>query len=295
MTFDGGDGMWKAIGQVGQDDADALVKAAFDAGINFFDTADVYSEGASETMLGKSLRNLGIPRNEAVIATKAFGRVHPGPNGRGASRSHLIDACKASLGRMGLDHIDLYQLHGFDEETPLEEQMEALDTLVRHGHVRYVGVSNWSAWHLAKAQGIAERKGLAPIRSIQSYYTLAGRELEREIIPAIRSEGVGLMVWSPLAGGYLSGKYTDGDGEGGAACGVRLSSAGPGPGGRRHRRDARHGGDAGRLGRADRAGVAAVAGCRHKRDRGGQAAGPADGQHRRDRGRLERGGSLGAR
>ena len=215
MTFDGGDGMWKAIGQVGQDDADALVKAAFDAGINFFDTADVYSEGASETMLGQSLRNLGIPRNEAVIATKAFGRVHPGPNGRGASRSHLIDACKASLGRMGLDHIDLYQLHGFDEETPLEEQMEALDTLVRHGHVRYVGVSNWSAWHLAKAQGIAERKGLAPIRSIQSYYTLAGRELEREIIPAIRSEGVGLMVWSPLAGGYLSGKYTDGDGEGG--------------------------------------------------------------------------------
>ena len=215
MTFHGGEGMWKAIGQVGQEGADALVKTAFDAGINFIDTADVYSEGASETMLGQSLKNLGLPRNEVVIATKAFGRTHPGPNGRGASRYHLMDACKASLRRLGLDHIDLYQLHGFDTGTPFEEQLEALHTLVQHGHVRYVGVSNWAAWQLSKALGIADRKGLTPISSIQSYYTLAGRDLEREIVPALRAEGVGLMVWSPLAGGYLSGKYTgtaDGDG-----------------------------------------------------------------------------------
>ncbi len=208
MTFDGGNGMWKAIGQLGQDEADALVRTAFDAGINFFDTADVYSEGASELMLGQALRNLDLPRNEVVIATKAFGRVHPGPNGRGASRVHLMDACDASLKRLGLDYIDLYQLHGFDMETPLDEQMEALDSLVRAGKVRYVGVSNWGAWQLVKAQGLAERRGLAPIRSIQSYYTIAGRDLEREVVPALKSEGVGLMVWSPLAGGYLSGKYS---------------------------------------------------------------------------------------
>jgi aryl-alcohol dehydrogenase-like predicted oxidoreductase len=208
MTFHGGDGMWKAIGQVEQAGADALVKTAIDAGINFIDTADVYSEGASEVMLGQSLRNLGVPRNEVVIATKAFGRMGPGPNGRGASRYHLMEACKASLQRLGVDHIDLYQLHGFDTQTPLDEQMEAMDTLVRHGHVRYIGVSNWAAWQVSKALGISERKNLIPIRSLQSYYTLAGRDLEREIVPALKAEGVGLMVWSPLAGGYLSGKYT---------------------------------------------------------------------------------------
>jgi aryl-alcohol dehydrogenase-like predicted oxidoreductase len=208
MTFAGGDGFWKAIGEVQQDGADILVKQAFDAGINFYDTADVYSEGQSEIMLGKSIKNLGLNRNEVVIATKAFGRMNPGPNGRGASRVHLIDACHASLKRLGMDHIDLYQLHGFDPKTPLDEQLEALDTLVCHGHVRYIGVSNWAAWQVSKTLGIAERKGLSPIRSIQSYYTIAGRDLEREVIPAITSEGVGLMVWSPLAGGYLSGKFT---------------------------------------------------------------------------------------
>lgn len=208
MTFDGGDGMWKAIGQLGQDEATALVKAALDAGINFFDTANIYSEGASERMLGHALKELGVNRAEVVVATKAFGQMYPGPNGQGASRGHLIDACKDSLSRLGLDHIDLYQLHGFDPTTPLEETMEALDWLVKAGMVRYVGVSNWAAWQLTKAQGIAVHRGLSPIRSIQSYYTLAGRDLEREVIPAIQSEGVGLMVWSPLAGGYLSGKYT---------------------------------------------------------------------------------------
>ncbi|PYE85935.1 aldo/keto reductase [Pseudoroseicyclus aestuarii] len=212
MTFHGQGEMWSQIGKLDQSGANEMVKTAFDAGINFFDTADVYSEGRSEEMLGQALRDTGLPRNEVVVASKGFGPVHDGPNGRGASRGHIIDACKASLKRLGTDHIDLYQLHGFDAETPMDEQMEALDILVKHGHVRYAGVSNWTGWQIAKAQGLAERRGTAPLRSVQSYYTLAGRDLEREVIPAIRSEGLGLLVWSPLAGGYLAGKYTDQDG-----------------------------------------------------------------------------------
>ena len=139
-----------------------------------------------------------------MIATKVFGRTGPGPNGAGASRGHILDAVKASLKRLQLDHIDLYQIHGFDPLTPVEETMEALDQLVRQGQVRYVGVSNWAAWQVAKAQGIAERRGLARIGSLQAYYTMVGRDLEREIVPMLTSEGVGLMVWSPLAGGLLS-------------------------------------------------------------------------------------------
>ncbi|SFG17617.1 Predicted oxidoreductase [Palleronia marisminoris] len=211
MTFHGGTGMWKNIGQLGQSDADEIMKTAFDGGINFFDTANVYSEGGSEEILGQSLKNLGLNRHEVVIASKGFGRMHEGPNGRGASRYHIIDACKASLKRLGVDHIDLYQLHGFDFDTPIDEQMEALDILVKHGHVRYVGVSNWAGWQLAKAQGYAERRGTAPIRTIQSYYSLAGRDVEREVLPAAKAEGVGMLCWSPLAGGYLSGKYTGDD------------------------------------------------------------------------------------
>ncbi|RZL51833.1 MAG: aldo/keto reductase, partial [Variovorax sp.] len=141
-------------------------------------------------------------------ATKGFGPTGEGPNGRGASRYHLIDACKASLKRLQLDHVDLYQVHGFDPGTPIEETLRALDTLVQHGHVRYVGVSNWAAWQIAKALGIAERLGLHRFASLQAYYTLVGRELEREIAPMLLSEEVGLMVWSPLAGGFLSGKYS---------------------------------------------------------------------------------------
>jgi aryl-alcohol dehydrogenase-like predicted oxidoreductase len=137
-----------------------------------------------------------------------FGETGPGPNVRGATRSHILDGVKASLKRLQLDHIDLYQIHGFDPATPIEETMRALDQLVRHGHVRYVGVSNWAAWQIMKAQGIAERLGLARFESLQAYYTVAGRDLERELVPMLRSEGVGLMVWSPLAGGLLSGKYS---------------------------------------------------------------------------------------
>ena len=207
MTFGGSDGMWRQIGQLGQDDADALVKTAVDAGVNFIDTANVYAGGESERILGQSIRNLGLSRDDLVIATKVLGPMGDGPNARGASRKHIMDQCRASLERLGLDHIDLYQIHGFDPATPVVETLEALDTLVRAGHVRYIGLSNWAAWQIVKAIGIAQARQLAPILSLQAYYTLAGRDLEREIAPMLRSEGLGLMVWSPLAGGFLSGKY----------------------------------------------------------------------------------------
>ena len=207
MTFGGGDGMWGQIGKLQQDDADKLLGRAFDAGINFVDTADVYAEGRSEEITGQAIRNLKIPRNEIVVATKVFGTTGKGANTRGASRLHIIEGVKASLKRLQLDHIDLYQLHGFDAATPIEETMRALDILVQHGHVRYVGVSNWAAWQVTKALGISDKHGLARIESLQAYYTLATRELEREIVPMLLSESVGLMVWSPLAGGLLSGKY----------------------------------------------------------------------------------------
>ena len=207
MTFGGGEGMWRQIGALDQSDAERLVGRAIDAGINFIDTADVYAEGLSEQITGQALRNLHVPRENVVVATKCYGPTGPGPNARGNSRLHVIDACKASLKRLQLDHIDLYQIHGFDPATPIEETVGALDTLVKHGHVRYVGVSNWAAWQVMKALGIAERQGLARFESLQAYYTLAGRDLEREIVPMLRSETVGLMVWSPLAGGLLSGKY----------------------------------------------------------------------------------------
>ncbi len=208
MTFGGGDeGMWSSIGNLQLKDATALVKGAFDAGINIFDTANVYGAGRSETITGAALKKLGLPRDEYIVATKAYGETGKGPNARGASRYHLLEAVKASLQRLQLDHIDLYQIHGFDAATPIEETLEALDTLVRHGHVRYVGVSNWAAWQIVKALGISERKGLARFESLQAYYTVAGRDLERELVPMMLSEQVGLMVWSPLAGGFLSGKY----------------------------------------------------------------------------------------
>ena len=211
MTFGGDEGMWGLIGDLQQRDADAMLRTALDAGINFIDTANIYSQGLSEQITGQALRNLGVPRDEVIVATKVLGPMGKGPNARGASRGHILDQAKASLKRLQLDHIDLYQIHGFDPVTPIEETMEALDQLVRQGLVRYVGVSNWAAWHIAKAQGIAERRQLSPIRSLQAYYTLAGRDLEREIVPMLQSEKVGLMVWSPLAGGLLSGKYSRGD------------------------------------------------------------------------------------
>ena len=208
MTFGGTGEVWSKIGTLQQGEADDLVKAAISSGINFIDTADVYSQGQSEEITGQALHNLGIARHDVVLATKAFGETGPGPNSRGSSRVHLIDACKASLKRLKTDHIDLYQLHSFDPATPIEETLRALNILVQHGHVRYVGVSNWAAWQIAKALGLSERLGLARFESLQAYYTVAGRDLERELVPMMQSEGVGLLVWSPLAGGLLSGKYS---------------------------------------------------------------------------------------
>ncbi len=218
MTFGGGtEGIWSKIGALQQAEADALVGQSIDAGINFIDTADVYASGLSEEITGQALRNLKVPRESVVIATKVFGETGPGANARGASRGHIMDGVKASLKRLQLDHIDLYQIHGFDPATPIEETVRALDQLVRHGHVRYVGVSNWAAWQIVKALGIAERLGLSRFESLQAYYTVAGRDLERELVPMLRSEGLGLMVWSPLAGGLLSGKYgRDQQGEAGS-------------------------------------------------------------------------------
>ena len=206
MTFGGGASMWGHIGNLDQGEADALVGKALDSGINFIDTADVYSDGLSEQITGQALKNLKVARDEVVVATKVFGQMGPGANGRGLSRVHILDGVKASLKRMQLDHIDLYQVHGFDPATPIEETLRALDILVQHGHVRYVGVSNWAAWQITKALGVSERLSLARFESLQAYYTLAGRDLEREIVPMLLSEDVGLMVWSPLAGGLLSGK-----------------------------------------------------------------------------------------
>jgi aryl-alcohol dehydrogenase-like predicted oxidoreductase len=206
MTF-GGKGIWANMGNVQQDDAQALIARALEHGINFIDTADIYSGGASEEIVGQSLKNLGIRREDVVIATKACGPTGSGPNDAGNSRGHILDSVKASLKRLQLDYIDLYQLHNIDTVTPIEESLAALDTLVRQGLVRYVGVSNWSAWQMARALGHSERLNIAKIATTQNYYTLAGRDLEREIVPLIKAEKLGLMVWSPLAGGLLSGKY----------------------------------------------------------------------------------------
>jgi aryl-alcohol dehydrogenase-like predicted oxidoreductase len=208
MTFGDGRGLIKGIGAVGQAGADELVKTSIDGGINFFDTADIYTEGESEKILGQSLKNLNIARKDVVIATKVYGRVGPGRNDIGASRGHIMDGVEASLRRLQTDHIDLYQIHGNDSVTPVDETIRALDTLVQQGKVRYVGCSNWQAWKIAKALGICEFRNLARFDTLQAYYSIAGRDLEREIVPLLESEKVGLLVWSPLAGGLLSGKFS---------------------------------------------------------------------------------------
>jgi aryl-alcohol dehydrogenase-like predicted oxidoreductase len=214
MTF-GGEGIWTAIADVDQQGATALVKAALDAGVNFIDTANVYSNGLSEQMTGRALADLGVKRSDVIVATKALGPMGGGVNDRGASRVHLLHQIDASLERLGLDHVDLYQIHGWDPATPVEETLRALERIVSSGRARYVGVSNWAAWQIMKALGVSERLGLERFVSLQAYYSLAGRDIEREIVPLLQSEGLGLMVWSPLAGGFLSGKYTrDGEANG---------------------------------------------------------------------------------
>jgi len=209
MTF-GGKGFWEVIGRQPQDVVNTLVAQVLDAGINFIDTANVYSEGESERMLGKAL---GKRRHEVVLATKVRGRMGDGPNEVGLSRGHIMQAVEDSLARLGTDYIDLYQIHGFDALTPLEETLRALDDLVRSGKVRYIGCSNLAAWQLMKALGISDRHNLHRFETLQAYYTLAGRDLERELVPLLQDQQLGLLVWSPLAGGLLSGKfYREGEG-----------------------------------------------------------------------------------
>ncbi|HYA71631.1 MAG TPA: aldo/keto reductase [Roseiarcus sp.] len=221
MTFHGGTGMWRAIGTVEQKGATALVERALQAGVNFIDTADVYSEGQSEVMLGQALRDLGVKREDVIVATKVRGRTGPGPNAVGLSRGHIMDQIAGSLKRLGLDHVDLYQIHGFDPVTPIEETLRALDDCVSRGLVRTIGCSNLAAWQIMKALGISERRGFARFETVQAYYTIAGRELEREILPLVEDQGLGVMVWSPLAGGLLSGKFTR---EGAGPQGARRAS-----------------------------------------------------------------------
>ncbi|HEY1632008.1 MAG TPA: aldo/keto reductase [Rhizomicrobium sp.] len=209
MTF-GGEGFWKVVGELDQKNATGIVSRALEAGVNFIDTADVYSMGVSETMTGQALKDIGVPRSDVFVATKCYGRTGKGPNDIGASRGHIMDSVQRSLDRLKLDHIDLYQIHAQDSVTPVEETVRALDDLTRQGLVRYVGCSNWAAWKLMKALGYAQHNNLARFETIQSYYSIAGRDLERDIVPALEDQKVGLMVWSPLAGGLLSGKFGPG-------------------------------------------------------------------------------------
>ena len=208
---------WGAIADVDQNAADRIVERSLASGVNFIDTADVYSFGESERLLGQALKNLDVPRKDVVIATKVYGVMGDKPNDRGASRGHIMDSVEASLKRLQTDHIDLYQIHATDTVTPIEETLRAFDDLVSRGLVRYIGVSNWQAWRISKALGLSERRGFARFESVQAYYSIAGRDLERDIVPMMQEEKLGLMVWSPLAGGLLSGKYgpgAPGNGEG---------------------------------------------------------------------------------
>src|SRR3954469_18849140 len=207
MTFGGASGMWQAIGRLQHQESLALVSAALDAGVNFIDTADVYSEGDSERLVGEALKALNRPREQIVVATKVRGRVGPGVNQLGLSRAHILASIDASLGRLGLDHVDLYQIHGFDPVTPIEETVRALDDVVRSGKARCVGFSNLPAWVASKALTFAATNGLARFQSAQVYYSIAGRDIEREIAPMYLAEHVAILPWSPLAGGLLSGKF----------------------------------------------------------------------------------------
>ena len=213
MTF-GGKGFWSAIGTLDQQPVDNLVRRSIEAGINFIDTANVYSEGLSEEITGKAIRNLGLKRDELVIATKVRGRMGAQPNSVGLSRKHIFHEVEESLKRLNMDYIDLYQIHGFDELTPLEDVIDSLDILVKSGKVRYIGCSNLAAWQIMKAVGYSTYNRLAKFVSLQAYYTIAGRDVEREIVPLLKDQQMGMMVWSPLAGGFLSGKYKrEGQGE----------------------------------------------------------------------------------
>ncbi len=207
MTF-GGRGFWEAIGRLQQDEVNGIVKTAIDHGINFIDTADGYSEGLSEKLLGASLKSLGINRQHIFIATKLRIRMGQDVNQVGLTRHHIAYAVDDSLERLGLSHIDLLYIHGIDPVTPLEETMRGLEEVVRAGKVRYIGISNHPAWMVVKANAIADGMGWNQFCASQNYYSIAGRDIERDILPMAISEGISIIPWSPLAGGFLSGKYT---------------------------------------------------------------------------------------
>jgi aryl-alcohol dehydrogenase-like predicted oxidoreductase len=206
MTF-GGKGYWKAIGQLPEDEVTKLVKTAIDNGVNFFDTANAYSEGMAETLFGKALKNLGISHQTVFVATKVRLRMGEGANQVGLSKLHILDSVDDSLQRLGLSHIDMLYIHGVDPVTALEETMRALEDVVRAGKVRYLGVSNHPAWMVVKANTFAANNGWSKFVASQNFYSIASRDIEREIVPMALSENIGIMPWSPLAGGFLSGKF----------------------------------------------------------------------------------------
>lgn len=205
MTFGGKGTMFGMMGGLDQKEADALVGRSLDAGINFVDTANVYAAGESETITGKAL---GAKRKDVILATKVHSRMGTGANQVGISRTSIMQEVELSLKRLGTDYIDLYQFHGFDAVTPMEESLRAMDDLVRSGKVRYIGTSNWAAWQIMKGLGVSAKEGFEKFATLQAYYSLVGRDLEHEIVPLLEDQKVGLMTWSPLAGGVLSGKFS---------------------------------------------------------------------------------------
>ncbi|AXG74432.1 aldo/keto reductase [Flavobacterium arcticum] len=211
MTFGSNEGYWQAIAGTEQAEVNQLIKTVVDSGINFIDTANVYSFGESERLLGQSIKEVGLNRNELVIATKVRGTMNQSPNSQGLSRYHIFNSVDESLQRLQMNHIDILYLHGVDYKTPVEEIMRTLNDIVLTGKVRYVAVCNWPAWMVMKAQGIADKNGWNKFIGLQYFYSLAGRDIEREIVPLAEDQDLAIMPWSPLAGGFLSGKYTRND------------------------------------------------------------------------------------
>jgi aryl-alcohol dehydrogenase-like predicted oxidoreductase len=207
MTF-GGKGFWEAIGKVQQNEVNDLMKVVVDSGINFIDTANAYSFGESEKLLGQSIKDLGLNRNQLVIATKVRARMGEGVNNVGLSRYHIFHSVDESLKRLQLDHIDILYVHGVDKKTPVEEIMRSLNDIVLTGKVRYVAVCNWPAWMVMKALGTAEKHGWNKFVGMQYFYAVSARDIEREILPLAADQNIAVMPWSPLAGGFLSGKFT---------------------------------------------------------------------------------------
>jgi len=213
LTFGG----QRSIGGLNQQEADSLVNMALETGVNFFDTADMYAYGESEQILGKAL---GPRRRDVILATKVRAIVGPGPNDRGLSRYHIIEGCNASLQRLGTDYIDLYQIHSLDPDTPPEETLRALGDLVSQGKVRYIGCSNLTGWQLMKMLAISDARGWVRFATLQALYSLLCRDLEYELVPLCADQGLGILVWSPTSGGFLTGKYRRGQAR---PTGARLS------------------------------------------------------------------------